>query len=510
MRQILGYTLPAFPGGVNYIDATDQLPETDAAELINLYPSGQTLELRKGLETSWTAASAPAYTAANLALADGTSQVVIGSNLSLYKKNGATSTAIKGASTITSNEWQHTTFNNRLYLCNGVDNAQIYTGSGNAADISFTGVATPSIATLISVTSYKERIYFIQKNTTKVWYPSSVKAIGTVDLVEFDFSFNLKLGGFLVQHGSWSSNIGTTTNDLFYVLSSEGELLFYSGLFPGDSSWQIVARYVIGRPLGYRAKVHVENDLWIITDRGIVPASMLFQTSGSAAVNSVSRKINKCIEAAATNTTFSYLYAAIYNSKDRQVTINLPITNTNTKQIVYNIETNAWTVYQYAVAGACLSMTMSASTIFYGSNSGKVYAANTGYSDDDLPIQFSLRGGFNFFQRRGMFKKFVDIRPIIKTIAGDLTLRVDVDTDFRRSIGYATITAPDLGDIGAAEWDTSAWDVDNWAEDTLYLFQRYSLRGQGHCGALRISGSMLDAPLEFNAFEIRFEEGGQT
>jgi hypothetical protein len=507
MGQIYNYTLPAFFGGINLIDPIDQTPDSDAQELENVYPSGSKLELRKGLEQSWIASAQAVKTLANLVLADGSEKLVSASNGNLYIQNGTSSTAVKGATTPTLDEWQYTVFNNRLYFCNGTDNAQVYTGTGNFADISFTGGSTPAINTLINVTSYKERLYFIKKNTGSIWY-GGAKAVGTTALTEFDVSYFLKLGGYLVSCGSWSSNIGTTTQDLFYILSSEGELLFYSGLDP--SAFTLAARYVIGKPLGYRAHVHVENDLWFITNEGIIPVSLLFQTESSTAANSISRKVNQLIRQAAKISSFSYLYSAAYYKAERKVFINLPVTATNTKQLVLNLETNSWTIYKYATSGSCLSMAMSGGNLYTGANNGTVFKSETGFDDDSLPIAYKIRGSFNFFGKRGQYKVFRDVRPIIKTTASQFVIQLDIDTDFRESSSYATITTSDLEAATSASWDTSDWDADDWGDEDSFLFERYSLSGQGHCGALRIAGSISGAPLEFNAFEIRFEEGGQT
>jgi hypothetical protein len=508
MGEFFNYTLPAFPSGINNIDAIDQIPETDAVDLLNVYPNGTRLELRKGISESWVADTTAVKTLANLVTASGTEYLVAASDNNLYIQNGASSTSIKGASAITLDEWQHVTFNNRLYLCNGTDNAQVYTGTGNAADISFTGGSTPAINTLVFVTSYKERLYFIKKNTGSVWY-GNTKAVGTTELKEFDVSHFLKKGGYLVSCGSWSTNIGTTTSDLFYFISSEGELLFYTGSYPGSSDWIIVARYIIGKPLGYRAHVHVENDLWFITNQGIVPVSTLFSTSATSALNSISRKINSIIRDAARSFSFSYMYSAIFYQLERKVIINLPVTTTNTIQLVCNIETGAWTLYQYGVAGAALSLELNEGLPYSGANSGSVYQIETGYEDDGQSIAFKIRGGFNFFGKRGLYKVFKDIRPIMQTGAADLTIEVDIDTDFRQFESYATIATPATDDDSVATWDSDAWDATPWSAENTYVFARYSLRGQGHCGALRIRGS-TNALLEFNAFEIRFEEGSQT
>jgi hypothetical protein len=332
---------------------------------------------------------------------------------------------------------------------------------------------------------------------------------GTPALTEEDFSFFLKRGGSLVACGSWTDNTGTSTQDLFWVISTEGELLFYQGSWPGSDSWSIVARFIIGKPCGYRCHIHVENDLWFITSQGIVPVSVLFQSGASVAQNSVSRKINKVIQTAAASTAFSYMYSGKYWALGRRVFITYPVSTTNNQLLVCNMETGAWTVYRYGVDGAALSFEISDDLPYTGSNGGIVYSAESGYDDNGSSIEFRVRGGSNFFGKRGQYKAFKDIRPILKVASDNITFYLDIDLDFRQLNTYATITIPNSTATDLSSWDTASWDVDSWSEEERYLFDRYSLKGQGHSGALRIKGN-IDALLEFNAFEIRFEEGAQV
>lgn len=505
MGKVSGYTLPAFPGGLNQIDALDRVPETDATELLNLFPTGTRLALRKGIESQWVADTAAVKTLANLVLADGTNKLVAAADNDLFIQNSSSSTSIKGSTTPTSDEWQTVVFNHKLYMVNGADTGQVYNGT-SVSDISFTGV---TLADLVNVAVHNESLYFVEKDSGSVWF-GDVKAVGSSALTEQDFSYFMKFGGYIVSCGSWSDILGDVSQDLFWVLTSEGELLCYQGLAPDIVGWGIVARYVIGKPLGYRAHLQVENDVWFITDKGIIPLSVLFQGSASYAAQTISRKVNATIREAAEQFPFSYLYDAKFYPLERKVFINLPTTATSTQQLVCNLETGAWTIYRYAVSGAALCIEVSGGVPYCGAVAGDVYKMETGYNDDDLPISFRVKSGFNFYGSRGQYKVFKDVRPIIRTSAGSLSLQLDVDTDFRAANSYATITVPDLGTSTESTWDSATWDSADWASEDRYLFKRYSLRGQGHCGALRIAGSMKDALLEFNAFEIRFEQGGQT
>jgi len=503
MGQTFGYTLPAFPGGLNLIDSIDNIPETDCIELLNLWPIGSRLVLRKGIDEAWVAeAGQTIKTLANLILASGTQKLVAAANNTLFIQDGAASDDITGSTTPTNDEWQHVTFNNRLYLVNGEDTPQIYDGTGTATDASFTGT---TIANFINVGVYKERLYFVPKNSTSCWYTATVKAVSGA-LTEFPLGYQFKRGGFLVSCGALTSGV----QDLFYALSSEGELLLYQGSYPGDTTWQIINRFFVGKPLGRRASVYVENDLWYITTRGIVPASTLMQAGSSVAANSISRKVNPIIKQAAKFLPFSYIYSAKYLELENMVFINYPVTTSSTRQLVINIETGAWTVYQYSVIGTALCIEISEDAPYIAGSNGIIYLAESGYSDDDLSIQFLVRGGFNYFGKRGLFKVFRDIRPIIKSDAENLTLSLDMDTDYQQLNSYATITVPNTDTLLQSYWNEAAWDTAPWSTEDRYLFDRYSLARQGHCGALRMRGSVSNALLEFNAFEIRFEEGAQV
>mgnify|MGYP003353876149 CR=1 FL=1 len=50
-----------------------------------------------------------------------------------------------GTTTPTSGEWQSVTYANNLYLCNGTNTAQVYTGTGTCSNLTFTGVTLTNL-----------------------------------------------------------------------------------------------------------------------------------------------------------------------------------------------------------------------------------------------------------------------------------------------------------------------------------------------------------------------------
>lgn len=495
-----GYTLPAPTGGLNLIDRIDAMPENDAMELINLYPAGSVVSIRGGLEDFSTYQSDPVRSLYAFNQSGGTNTLIGCTNNKLVLMGSGTGTNNTGATTPTLDDWQSTQFGGRIWLVNGTNNTQYYTGSGSFADSAFTGVTS---STLINVSSYKERIYFVKKNSGSVWYGGLKSVTGA--LTEFDASYYLKRGGYLVYAGSWTNQLASTSADLFFLCSSEGELLFYSGSYPGDSSWSLVARYVIGRPMSYRSFVRVDNDVWIVTDQGIVPVSLLFSGGPTVALNSVARKVNPYIQQNAVGVGFNHLWHGVHWPKGKRVYIAVPNTTTNTKLLVCNVETGAWCLYDYDnETGAALSLALLNGDPYAGNSTGTVRRMENNEDDDGAAISYRVRMPFNFFGSRGNYKKFLDIRPLIRSRRG-ISFSTRMDTDFKQGSDFDIISTTSFT---STPWG-SAWGS-SWSGQTEYLFDRYSVDGQGHCGALRIQGSIMNAPLDFNAFEVRYEVGGQV
>lgn len=493
-----GYTLPAPVGGLNAISRVDDLPEVDALTLINVYPNGANCSIRKGFQVFATpSANNAVETLIAFPQSSGTTQVLACSNNKIYRVDSGVSDKT-GATVPTSNKWQHTIFNERVFMCNGANTVQVYDGT-STINSTFTGV---TLADLINVSSYKERLYFVEKNSLSFWY-GNLKAIGASALTEFDMSYFFRLGGYLLYAGSYTDRIGTNTADLFFAVSSEGEILCYAGDSP-SGTWGLVARYVIGKPLGYKAFIRVDNDLWINTERGIVPLSMLFSGGSSVAQNSVSAKVNPIISNYGSQISFDNRWFGAHWAAGRRVYVALPTSFTACDLLVCNIETGAWCYYQLPAGYVPNSMCVADGVVYIGTTTGNVLEFEQGYSDGTIPINFTIKLGYNFFGQRALWKKFLDCRPLMRGKA-DVFLQIGIDTDFRNNPTYGTIPSTTA--------ETTPWGSpwgSPWGTPFIYYYERYGLRGQGHCGSLCVTGSSVNSPLDFNAFEIRFESGGQV
>lgn len=497
-----GYTQPAPTLGLNTVGAIDNMDSAYALELVNIFPSANSPVLRNGYtQFVTTGANNPLKFLSGLCLSSGTNKIVGTDNNKIWEFSTGTAVNITGTTIPSNGNWNGDTFGQRLFLCNGVDNAQVYNGT-TTTDITFTG---PTLSNLISVASYKERIWFIEKNSLIGWF-GNTKAVGASALTSNDFQYAFKNGGYLLFAGSWTNQLASTSADLFFACSSEGEILFYTGSSPADTSnWAIVARFEnIGKPLSYRSFVRVNNDVWIITEQGIVPISQLFSGDPDMALETVGKQINPIIASYSASIGFNHMWHGVFWPQGRRVYIVIPTGGTNQIIAVYGIDSQGWTTYQLADAGASVSMAVVDKQPYYASSLGVLYKGETGYNDNGQAISFNGRTAFSFFGQRGNYKAFKDIRPLMKTNRG-LKLGLGLDTNFQKSVNIDTITTSS----GTFTPWGSPWGSP-WSSGVSYIFDRFAVRGQGHCAAIRFQGSIKDAPLELYGFEIRFDLGGQV
>lgn len=513
-----GITMPPPSLGLDLVSPIDNMEPSYALELVNIFPGSGAPTVRQGYYKLAKPASSPIKFLAELPKPDNSSFLVTATDTALYSiSTSGTVTNITKASAHTDGEFNYTIFNGKIYLCNAAttatDQAQYWDGTAaTASNLAFTGV---SLQNLINVSSYRERLYFVEKDSLTFWY-GGLKVPGTAAaaLTSYDTSYTFKHGGYLLHAGSYTNQTAATSQNLFFACTSEGELAFWQGSDPsnttGTDAWTLVARYKIGKPLGFRSFVRVGQDIWVITQQGIVPISALFQADPEAALRAVSDKINPLISASAKTIPFSYLWGGYTWSTGRRVYITAPISTTSSWMFVYSMDTKGWTIFQLYSTSDGVSSCVFNDRPHYGSTNGTVWKGETGYTDraesgvKGNSIRFSYRSPFSFYGTRGNFKVFRDIRPILQSQKG-ISFSLGLDLDFRTS---AIISQVSTSSGDATEWGSSWGSA--WAASTEYLFDRYSVQGQGHCAAIRFGGAVLDVSCQILSFEVRFEIGGQV
>jgi hypothetical protein len=272
---------------------------------------------------------------------DGTRKLVAFADNRIFDATaaGVSATDITAGSAITGNRWQTVNFRDRLICVNGLDVARQYDGT-TVSDAVYTGPTTPS--DLVHVTSFKNRLYFAERNSARIWY-GAVDAI-TGALTSFDVQSILTRGGNIEFITNWSRESGSGFGDLLVIVSNLGEVVVYSGASPADSAWTLVGRIDLPVPLGRRAFVPRGNDVIIITERGGIPLSKALALGENVGnYDTITDIIQNAFNDAARAQPDAFGWEGLIYPRGRYGLINVPISESLTShQYIVNLDTGAW------------------------------------------------------------------------------------------------------------------------------------------------------------------------
>jgi len=162
----------------------------------------------------------------------------------------------------------------------GVNGANLgFTYNGTAfSDMSLTGVNSN---TLSQVWLFKERLFFVERNTQSAWYLPT-ESIGGV-ATEINLGSVFSRGGNLLFGATWSLDSGSGLDDVCLFFSDVGEIAVYQGTDPNSAStWGLVGVYDVGKPINKHSFFKAGGDLAVVTQDGIVPVSAALRKDRAA------------------------------------------------------------------------------------------------------------------------------------------------------------------------------------------------------------------------------------
>ena len=337
-----------------------------------------------------------------------------------------------------------------LFAVNGVDAPKQWNGSAWSTP-SITATGSPVFS---NVTTFKNRMFFVENNSLNIWYLATNAVSGTATVFPMQGVF--RFGGYILAAGSWAIDSTSGIYDSFVIVTSEGEVAMYDGSDP--ASWSLKGTYKISKPLGPRCMSKAGGDLMIMTEDGIVPMSKV-QTLDQIALQNVAvtQPIQpEWIKAVIERTGLVGWQVTLWSLQSMAI-INLPKSSTADRtQFVVNARTGAWARYSGWDAN-CFAVFNN--SLFYGSSDGRVMQAETGSADDGqnytatiFPSFTSLGGGVNKKQLRL-------IHPYVTSnFYQELKVTVNVDFDLRTPVPPPALLPPDNG----PRWDVALWDVAQW------------------------------------------------
>jgi hypothetical protein len=311
-----------------------------------------------------------------------------------------------------------------------------------------TGVAT---ANLSYVWAFKNRVFFIQKDTLDAWY-LSVDAISGA-ATKFPLGGVFQRGGKLLFGASWSLDAGDGLSNLCIFVTTEGEVAVYAGTDP--ASWALSGVYRIGKPLGKRAFIRAGGDLVIATDVGFVPLSQAIQKDYAAlSPSAVSYPIEDAWNDAVEDRSSTEWNCEVWPAA-QMVVVALPtVSGTTAEMFVANARTGAWAKYTGWNA-TCLEIFRG--RMFFGSLDGKIYEANVSGYDDGTPYTCNYVPLFSDLGVPGL-KTATLVRNVIRS-PYPVNDQVSVQVDFTVSLP----SPPDAAIIsGASAWGAGIWGTSVW------------------------------------------------
>jgi hypothetical protein len=474
-----GSSIPAPVGGWDAVNALADMPEDRAVVLENWFPSTGDVRVRRGskIHASGMGSGVVDSLMPYHGVTSATSKLFAATANKIYDVT-SNAAATEAVTSLTSNRWQHCNFTTSggkfLWICNGADDPRHYNGSAWATP-SITGITGSDI---INVNGHKNRLWFVLKDSTKAGYLATGAVAGAVTTFELGGFFTK--GGHLVAIATWTRDGGNGPDDLWVGISSRGQCVVYAGTDPSSAStWELVGRFDLGAPIGYRCFTNVAGDLALVNIDGVLPLSRALETDrGAAAAIAITKNINNAMNEAARSYSANFGWELTPYPKGTMAVLNVPVQEGQTQhQYVMNTLTGAWCKFTGLNAN-CWAVYRD--NLYFGGNDGYVIQADTSGVDVTESIDAIGQGAYNYYKSRGRLKQWKLLQPLLTTDSSTVPA-VGISTDFKDN---ASIGTPTPGQSISALYDTAVYDVDVYAIEGRTVANWTGIAGTGQCAAI--------------------------
>ena len=494
-------SIPPPVQGLNARDALASMDAADAITLDNWFPRGNDVALRRGHQSHVT--GLPGNVESLMQYSSGSANnLFAASGTGIYDVTtpGAVGAAV--VSGLTNARWQHvvktTSGGTFLVCCNGADAMRSYNGSAWSTP-TITGVTSSNI---IGLASHKERLWMIEKDSSTAWYLATKAISGNA--TAFPLGAVFRMGGKVKAIIPLSQDAGSGPDDFLAFVSDKGEVAIYQGTDPGTASeWALIGVFRVGAPIGDRAFLRVGGDAALITDDGVISLLQAINVDRAAAnTATITDRIRELFATYVRAYRANYGWQAISYPAGNWGLFNVPISATQSVQLVMNTITGAWCRFTGQNA---FSWSMLGNEIYFG-GSTRVFRADVGSTDNGADIAADMKTAFQYFKDRGGLKRFTMLRPtFLSNGAPEPRITLDVDFGNREPTGSPGFTA-----FGAL-WDAAVWDADVWGADGDQVTQQWiGVHALGRCAAVRMKITSNGATLAVSAFDVLMEPAQAT
>jgi len=498
-------SLPAPLGGWNARDSLANMEPTDAITLINMFPTVSSLTLRGGYVKHATGMSGKIQTIM-VYNAGATSKIFAITSLgSIFDVTAAGAVGAAVVTGLTNGIWEYinitTAGGSYLMAVNGVDSPLLYDGT-TWTNPTITGVTG---STLSNITLFKNRIWFIEKNTLKAWYLPTGAIGGAASAL--DLSSIVFRGGYLMAVAPWTMDAGYGMDDMLAFITSEGEVAVYRGSDPSSATtWALVGVFWMGSPIGRRCAIKFAGDLLFITQDGVVSMASSLQSSRVNPKAALSYKIQYAISQAISLYGGNFGWQLVQFPRENMLILNVPIQEGQNQQqyVMSTIKRGngdwAWCNFTGWQA-ACWEIWED--DIYFGGD-GFVGKAWNGYDDNGTNIAANGLQAFNDFGSDQSQKRFTMMRPILQS-DGNPSILGSMNVDFDTSDPTAPLA---FTSTSYAVWDTALWDTGLWAGAITVIKNWNGCTGVGYWAAPRLKTASMGIQVAWVNTTVVFEHGG--
>ncbi len=497
------FSLPAPTGGLNSIDSLADMPASDAIVMENFFPQQDYVELRRGHASHATGISAAVLTLAEWA-GPASSKFFAATANAVFEVTASGAVGGSEFSGQTNGKWQHvmqaTSGGNFLIMCNGADAVRAYDGSTWTTP-TFNGAATT--ANFINIALHKERLWFVEKETTDAWFLGTSEVTGGTELI-FPLGPQFKRGGKLQAIGSMSLDGGAGQDDFICFISSEGEVAIYSGTDPaGGGNFALVGVYLIPAPIGNRCVEKAGGDLAIITRGGLVSLTQLLTLDRSQAqLGAVTGKINPAFTLDARAFTPNFGWQMLSYARSNMLIVNVPeVEGTLQNQYVMNTLSGSWG-HLTGLNANCWGVF--GNELYFGDNVGTVFKADSGTQDNGAAITGDLKTAFTHTPSRGRLKQYTMMRTLFET-NGTPGFLMGLNVNYEDTIPTSTPTA---SPIASGVWNVGDWNDAVWGGNNTITQAWQGATGLGSVAAVRLRVVSDGAFVKVHGFDVMAQLGG--
>ena len=353
----------------------------------------------------------------------------------------------------------------------------------------------------INVNLFKNRLYYVEKNTMKFWY-LPVNAIGGA-ATSFDLGGIARNGGYIQAMGTWTIDAGQGADDYAVFVTNNGEVIVYNGTDPSDpTNWALKGVWQLGQTFNRRCFLKWSGDLLLLTQDGLVPLASALQSSRLDPRVNLTDKIFYAISQAASLYSTSFGWQIAYFASNNMLLINIP-TDTGTQQYVMHTISKAWAQFT-GINATCFEIHNE--LLYFGGN-GFVGQYWSGYSDNGSNINGSVQQAYSYFDAPGQLKRYTLVRPIIQTDNGfpSVLCGINVDFDYQNQLGQIAFN-PASTDLGT--WDNALWDGNTWGGNLSVNRIWQGVTGLGFSAGINMSVASQGIDVHWVSTDYVMERGG--